>query len=342
MRELIVTVNAGSSSIKLASYSHPDLKPQQRITTSNKEEAFGWLASQGAGQFVAFGHRVVHGGQKFYEPTLVDDDTLAELKRLTPLATLHEPGNIAIIESLSEYYPAVPHIACFDTAFHRTLPLLERRLPLPAEFHSAGIMRYGFHGLSYQSIASRLPDMLGDKAEGRVIVAHLGGASSMCGMINRESRAVTMGFSTMDGLMMNTRPGSLDAGVVLHLISGLGVKPTDAARMLYNQSGLKGISGISGDMRELLASADGRARFAVEMYCYLAAKHAGSLAVAIGGIDALVFTGGIGENAAGIRESIASRLRFLGRFDTHVIPTDEESVIARAACAMLESIAFAA
>jgi len=265
------------------------------------------------------------------KPVQITDDILAKIKSYIPLAPLHQPAAVDLIEEVKKIYPHVRQVACFDTAFHHSMPEIERRLPLPAWYHKEGIQRYGFHGLSYEHIANVLPQHAGKKEHGRVIVAHLGNGSSACAMHNLKSVASTMGFSTLDGLMMGTRPGSLDAGIVLHLLQQMEMKLEEVERLLYRESGLQGVSGISADMRILLASDKKEASEAIELYCHLAAKQIAGLLPAISGMDALVFTGGIGENAAPVREKIVALLRWIGDFPVYVIPADEELVIA-AAC----------
>lgn len=323
---IILTCNAGSHNSKLAAFDAETLKRTAHVQTHNEAETMAWLCGIGEQDIVAAGHRVVHGGMEFTKPTLLTPEVVTKLKAFIPLAPLHQPAALKLIEEVRSLYPRLPQIACFDTAFHHTLPDRERRLALPRALHDQGIMRYGFHGLSYQYIAMRLPEY----AEGRVIVAHLGGGASACAMKGEISVASTMGFSTLDGLMMGTRPGALDAGVILHLIQEKQMTAAQVSDLLYKQSGLKGVSGISGDMRELLASKKPEAREAVELYCYLAAKQISGLLPALGGLDALVFTGGIGENQKEICEKITSYLRWIGDFKVHVIPTDEEAVIAEA------------
>jgi len=253
---------------------------------------------------------------------------LSGIKDYIPLAPLHQPAALKLIEEAGTLYPKLPQFACFDTAFHHTASPLERRIPLPHWYHNEGIQRYGFHGLSYQHIASVLPGVAGKKATGRVIVAHLGGGSSACAMKNLKSVASTMGFSTLDGLMMGTRPGALDAGIVLHLLKQLDMRLEEVERLLYLESGLLGVSGLSADMHTLLASDKKEAQEAVELYCYLATKQISSLLPSLGGLDVLVFTGGIGENAAPVREKMIELLRWISDFEVYVIPTDEELVIA--------------
>lgn len=324
---VILTINAGSSNIKLAVFDTKTLERKGHSTVPDMAEAEAWICSAGEMGIVAVGHRVVHGGRKFTQPEVLNDKVIAELEKLIPLAPLHQPAALKLIKEARNLYPNVPHIACFDTAFHHTMPEIERRLPLPRAYHERGIQRYGFHGLSYQHIAEVMPKELKDK---RVIVAHLGGGSSACAMQGGKSIASTMGFSTLDGLMMGTRPGALDAGVVLHLVQEKGMKAQEISDLLYKNSGLKGVSGISADIRELLASKKPEAKEAVELYCSIAAKHIAGLIPALGGADAFVFTGGIGEHQAQVRDSILSRLKWLGDVPVHIIPTDEELVMAQA------------
>jgi acetate kinase len=325
---IIVTCNAGSSNTKLAAFDSKTLKRKGHIVTHNAAETVEWLCAIGKLSIDMVGHRVVHGGREFTQPVQITDNVLTKLKSFVPLAPLHQPAALNLIEEVKKLYPAVKQIACFDTAFHHTMPEIERRLPLPVWYHKEGIQRYGFHGLSYQHIASVLPEFVGKQAHGQVIVAHLGGGSSACAMKDLKSVASTMGFSTLDGLMMGTRTGTLDAGVVLHLLKQMEMKLEEVDRLLYLESGLQGVSGISSDMRVLGTSDKKEAREAIELYCYLAAKQISGLLPALGRLDALVFTGGIGENATAVRERIVELLRFAGDFPVYVIPTDEELVIA--------------
>ncbi len=326
---IILTCNAGSTNTKLAAYDTKTLERKAHTITHNNAETTEWICSIGALGLQAVGHRVVHGGRDFIEPTRIDSSTLAKLKTYTTLAPLHQPAAIRLIEELLCYYPTIPQIACFDTAFHHTMPDLERRLPLPVWYHNEGIQRYGFHGLSYQHIAEVLPQYAGSTAQGRIIVAHLGGGSSACAMQNRQSVGSTMGFSTMDGMMMGTRCGALDPGVVLHLLTEMDMKPEEVHRLLYLQSGLQGVSAISSNMQHLLESDAPQAHEAVTLYCYCAAKQIAGLLPVLGGLDALVFTGGIGENAAPVRDKIITALRWINDFPVYVIPTDEENIIAK-------------
>lgn len=330
MTTTIITCNAGSSNNKLALFEAKSLARTANLQTHNEAETMAWLCSVGQEKISAIGHRVVHGGDKFTQPTIITPEILRELEKFIPLAPLHQPAALKLIAEVATLYPNVPQIACFDTAFHHTMPEIEKHFALPANYYADGIKRYGFHGLSYEYIASALPEHLGDKATGRVITAHLGNGSSICAMKNGKSVASTMGFSTLDGLMMGTRCGALDVGVILHLLQHRKMSVDDVSKLLYKNSGLLGVSGISADMRELLASDKKEVRDAVELYCYLAAKQLSSLLPAIGGIDALVFTGGIGEHAESVRQKICSHLKWLGDFSIYVIPTNEEIVIAKA------------
>ena len=296
----------------------------------------------------AVGHRVVHGGMRCTRPVRVDAALVAYLETLVPLAPLHQPHNLAPIRALLASAPDLPQIACFDTSFHRTMPKAAQAFALPAAITDRGVLRYGFHGLSYEYIASALPALDPDAARGRTVVAHLGNGASMCAMRNCASVASTMGFTAVDGLMMGTRTGTLDPGVLLYLMDELAMDARAIERLIYQESGLLGVSGVSSDMRTLLASDDPRAAFALELFCYRIARELGSLAAALGGIDALVFTGGIGEHAAPIRERVLEQAQWLGvtldreanardgprisgpgPLRAWVIPTDEELMIAR-------------
>jgi acetate kinase len=309
-----------------------------------------WLRARYGGAHVCgIGHRVVHGGARYNGPTIITPQVLEDLRELVPLAPLHQPYNIAAIEAAAERLPGVPQVACFDTSFHRGQPAVAEMIPLPGDIRSAGVQRYGFHGLSYEYIASALPSVAPAIAAGRVIVAHLGSGASMCALRNGKSVDSTLGFTALDGLCMGTRPGSVDPGAVLYLFQGLGLSPKEVETILYKQSGLIGISGISNDMRVLLASAEPAARLAVEYFVYRAAKEIGALAAALGGVDGIVFTAGIGENSADIRARICKASAWLGielddeangrkgpRISTEsspvsawMIPTNEELMIAR-------------
>jgi acetate kinase len=310
-----------------------------------------WIASHNTGlRLIGVGHRVVHGGQEFSSPVRITPEIRAALGALTPLAPLHQPHNLAGIDAVAHSLPALPQVACFDTAFHRSQPELAQLFALPRHLTDSGIRRYGFHGLSYEYIAQRLPSVLGsDRAEGRVIVAHLGNGASMCALRGRRSQATTMGFTAIDGLMMGTRPGALDPGVLLHLIEHEAYDAAALTRLLYRESGLLGVSGLSADMRSLLESDSADAKLAVDLFCYRAVREIGALAACLGGLDALVITGGIGEHAAIIRARIVDALDWLGlsldtdanavaarlistpvsRVVVAMIPTNEEWMIAR-------------
>jgi acetate kinase len=297
----------------------------------------------------AIGHRVVHGGSLFSAPVRIDAHVIEQLEQLTPLAPLHQPHNIAAIHALARARPDLPQVACFDTAFHNTQPAVAQAFALPREITDRGIKRYGFHGISYEYIASILPDVIGDKADGRVVVAHLGNGASMCAMHHRASIATTMGLTALDGLPMGTRCGSLDPGVILYLLSELHMDAGGVTDLLYHRSGLLGVSGESSDMRDLMASKSPRAAAAIDLFVYHIGRELGSLAAALGGLDALVFTGGIGEHAVSIRTRVCRDARWLGiqldeaannnggprisgassAVSAWVIPTDEDTMIAR-------------
>jgi acetate kinase len=317
------------------------------------DQLFRWADEEkkklGGERLDAVGHRVGHGGLKYSEPVLVNARILADLEQLVPLVPLHQPYNLSPIRALKERRPDLPQVACFDTAFHRTQPEVAQAFALPRAYTEKGIRRYGFHGISYEYIASELPRFDRRAAAGRVIVAHLGNGSSLCALRSGRSVATTMGFSSLDGLPMGTRCGSLDPGVILLLLDHLHLDARAIEALLYKESGLLGISGISSDMRALLASADPRAAEAVDLYIYRIGRELGSLAAALGGLDALVFTAGIGENAAEIRARVCRDASWLGleldeaanqtggprisrdnsRVAAWVIPTNEELMIAR-------------
>jgi acetate kinase len=298
---------------------------------------------------VAVGHRVVHGGVHFSAPVVVTPEIVAELKKLIPLAPLHQPNNLEPISTILDRMPHIPQIACFDTAFHRGHPELADRYAIPEALYRDGIRRYGFHGLSYEYIASRLAAVSPQMAAGKVIVAHLGSGASMCAMHKLKSIDSTMGFTAMDGLPMGTRPGQMDPGVVLYLLREKGMSAEQVERLLYNECGLKGLSGISNDVRVLLESTAPAAKLALDYFVYRIGIMAGAQAAALEGVDGFVFTAGIGENAPAIREAVMKRLAWLGveadaeanatgrglistkssRVACWVIPTDEELMIAR-------------
>jgi acetate kinase len=317
--------------------------------------AAAWLRQTYAIQPAAVGHRVVHGGPDYNRPTLIDREVLDRLDRYISLAPLHQPNNLAPIRALLERFPQLPQVACFDTAFHRGHSAVADHYAIPERFHTEGVRRYGFHGLSYEYIASRLPELAPEIAPGRVIVAHLGSGASMCALSGGRSVESTLGFTALDGLPMGTRPGQLDPGVVLYLFQEKGMTAKEVQDLFYQECGLKSLSGISSDVRELLASADPCAAFAIEYLVYRVALSAGMLAAALGGLDAFVFTAGIGENSPVVRERIAQKLEWLGaRLDPnanasgkllisrkdsavklYVVPTDEELMIARHTLALM-------
>ena len=314
------------------------------------QHLLGWLdALAGEVRLVAVGHRVVHGGAAYSRPVVVDARVRAELERLVPFVPLHQPHNLAGVDAMGRLRPELPQVACFDTAFHHTLPALEQLYALPRSLSEEGIRRYGFHGLSYEYIAEVLPDYLGAAADGRVVVAHLGNGASLCAMKQRQSVATTMGFTPLEGLPMGTRCGSLDPGVVLYLLQEKAMTAPEVSTLLNHRSGLLGLSGSSADMRELLDSDQPHARQAIDYFVLRVGRELGSLAAALSGLDAVVFTAGIGENAAEVRARICRHAAWLGialdpaanlqhgprisRADSPVsvwvIPTNEEAVIAR-------------
>jgi acetate kinase len=313
------------------------------------EVAAAWLRETHKIVPLAVGHRVVHGGPDYSGPTLIDGEVLRRLDRYVSLAPLHQPNNLAPIRALLDRFPELPQVACFDTAFHRGHSAVADHYAIPERFYAEGVRRYGFHGLSYEYIASRLPDLLPAAARGRVIVAHLGSGASMCALADGRSVESTLGFTALDGLPMGTRPGQIDPGVVLYLVQEKGMSAVGVQELLYQECGLKGLSGISNDMRELQASADPRAAFAIDYFAHRVGLSAGMLAAALGGLDAFVFTAGIGENSPVIRERIAQKLAWLGAeldasanaasdlviskrgsaVTLYVVPTDEELMIAR-------------
>jgi len=386
LSEALLVINAGSSSIKFSVYA-VEGRPAAALTLRDRGEVDGlgararftardanggelsapplaanashddalraileWIETQTAGtEVVAAGHRVVHGGVRYAAPVLLTPEVLAELEALVPLAPLHQPHNLAPIRSLARLKPALRQVACFDTAFHTTQAAVVRAFALQHAMSEAGIQRYGFHGLSYEYVASVLADHLGEAADGRVVVAHLGAGASMCAMRGRRSVATTMGFTALDGLPMGTRTGSIDPGVILHLMSERAMSVDAVTDLLYKRSGLLGMSGVSSDVRDLLASDAPRAARALDVFVYRVGCELGSLAAALGGLDALVFTAGIGEHAASIRARICRDAAWLGvsldvaandrggprisasesRASAWVIPTNEELMIAR-------------
>jgi acetate kinase len=383
MNGCIAVLNAGSSSIKFALHdaaadgaarfrgqvqgigSQPSLAVRDHagyvvLERSWPAEGFGHDAATrellqavigllGGERPVAVGHRVVHGGMDFGAPVRVDDAVLAELERLVPLAPLHQPHNLAPIRTIAAHAPDLPQVACFDTAFHRSQDSVAQAFALPRRFHEEGVRRYGFHGLSYEFITARLHDVAPEIAAGRLVIGHLGNGASLCAVRDGRSVASTMGFTAVDGLMMGTRCGALDPGVLIHLMDAHGMDARAIEDLIYRKSGLLGVSGISSDMRTLRASSAPDAAEAIALFVYRIVREIGSLVAALGGVDALVFTGGIGENDVATRAEVARGCRWLGlvldetrntrgagRINTDqsaiaawVVPTDEERMIAR-------------
>jgi acetate kinase len=384
--DAILVVNAGSSSLKFQVFAvkgsggeldclvkgqidgvgtRPRLKAEGADKKTLIDQTYGadkipdlsaaiqvagdWLRTTQKVNLLAVGHRVVHGGPEFDRPVRITPEVTAQLARYVSLAPLHQPNNLAPIRALLERRPELPQVACFDTAFHRTHSALADYYALPQRFYEEGVRRYGFHGLSYEYIAQRLPHVAPNTANGRVIVAHLGSGASMCAIANGRSVESTLGFTALDGLPMGTRPGQLDPGVVLYLVAEKGMNPAAVQDLFYKESGLKGLSGISNDVRELQDSKDPKAAFALDYFAYRAGLYVGMLAAALGGLDAFVFTAGIGENSPTMRARIAERLAWLGidldatannngstliskkdsRIPVYVIPTNEELMIAR-------------
>ncbi|MBR1267098.1 acetate/propionate family kinase [Bradyrhizobium sp. AUGA SZCCT0222] len=315
----------------------------------------GWLRETQTFNLVAVGHRVVHGGPEYDRPVAIDHAVVANLDRYVSLAPLHQPNNLAPIRTLLTARPELLQVACFDTAFHRGHSTIADHFAIPENLYAEGVRRYGFHGLSYEYVAERLREIAPARATGRVIVAHLGSGASMCALANGRSVESTMGFTALDGIPMGTRPGQLDPGVVLYLLTEKGMSPAALQDLLYRDSGLKGLSGISNDMRDLESNSDPKAAFAVDYFVYRVGLNAGMLAAALGGLDAFVFTAGIGENSATIRARIAEKLTWFGvafdaaanaageplisrpesRVALYVVPTDEELMIARHTLALL-------
>jgi acetate kinase len=377
MSDIQLVMNAGSSSLKFAAYeaghhkpvlkgkvsgigrapefsatgAQPDALGELTPDTVHDEivqRVLGWLTAHPEfGAITAVGHRVVHGGRDFSKPVLVTDDVLTELTKLEPLAPSHQPHNLGAIRAVRGWKANLPQVACFDTGFHASQPKLNRMFGLPRALTDQGVIRYGFHGLSYEYIARVLPRHLGQVADGRVVVAHLGNGASMCAMAGRRSVATTMGFSALDGLVMGRRCGSIDPGVLIYLQQGLGMSVSQIEQLLYKESGLQGVSGVSNAMQVLQDSAAPEANEAIELFCLRAAQELARMLPCIGGLDALVFTAGIGENSAPVREGICAHLKWLGlelnekanvegqeaihakdsTVQVCVLPTDEEAVI---------------
>jgi acetate kinase len=380
MADAILTLNCGSSSIKFAVFQKTD--PPERIAHGKIEglgtaphfrafdgsgallvekrwqagthETFfrtllSWVEGHlGDNRLLAAGHRVVHGGDEFIAPCFLTEAVLVKLKKLERLAPLHQPHNLAAIEAVAHLRPELQQIGCFDTAFHRTMAPTVRRYGLPRDMERAGIHRYGFHGLSYEYISARLKDLAPEHANGRIIIAHLGNGASLCAIHDGSSVDTTMGFSTLDGLVMGTRPGALDPGIVLYLLRQ-GMDASTLEDVLYHRSGLLGVSGVSSDVRELIASPDPRAAEAIDLFIFHVAREMAALAMTLGGVDGVVFTAGIGEKSAVIRRRVCESLSWLGlsldadantknlfeintpssAIKAWVVPTDEELVIAR-------------
>jgi acetate kinase len=386
MNKFLVVINAGSSSIKFAIYQMDSLSQltldANGLIDGNGNQAnfmvnsargeilvdcmlsareasdhkammdiiHSWLLEYMVdGELVAVGHRVVHGGLHYSASVLIDAKVLNDLNNLIPLAPLHQPHNLTAIRAFQEIMPALPQAACFDTAFHRTQPEIAQRFALPRHFFDEGVLRYGFHGLSYEYIVSVLPTLDPILASAKIIVAHLGSGASLCAIQNGRSIATTMGFSPLDGLVMATRCGNIDPAVLLLLMDRYGMDVRAIEHLLYRESGLFGVSGISNDMRTLLASDDPNAKEAIELFVYRIGREIGSLAAALGGLDALVFTGGIGENSVVIRENVCKQTAWLGlelvesasetgskrisssnsKISAWIVPTDENLVIAQ-------------
>jgi acetate kinase len=388
----ILVVNAGSSSVKFELFAvdgsvkltrkikgqidgigtRPRLRARGADSTSLVDREYdaatlsdlptalhtagAWLREEQRTPPSAVGHRVVHGGPDYNSPVRIDAQVLAQLERYVPLAPLHQPHNLAPIRSILANFPELPQVACFDTAFHRNHSAAADYYAIPQYLHAEGVRRYGFHGLSYEYIASRLPEVAPEAAAGRVIVAHLGSGASLCALSGGRSIESTMGFTALDGLPMGTRPGQIDPGVILYLIEQKRMTAKAVEDFLYRECGLKGLSGISNDVRELQSSTDPPAAFALDYFCYRVGLNAGMLAAALGGLDAFVFTAGIGENSPSMRARIVERLTWLGaaldpdanaagrtsiagrdsRMGLYVVPTDEELMIARHTLALLD------
>jgi acetate kinase len=391
--DAILVVNAGSSSVKFQIFglatsgvpqwlvkgqmdgigTQPRLRAENSDGSSLVDKTYGpveipdvpaaigaaadWLRETQRFRLLAVGHRVVHGGPLYDRPVIVDQTVLKRLEQYNSLAPLHQPNNLAPIRSLLTRRPELPQVACFDTAFHRTHPAVADRYAIPERYYQEGVRRYGFHGLSYEYVAGRLREVAPEIAEKRVIVAHLGSGASMCALSGGKSIETTMGFTALDGLPMGTRPGQIDPGVLLYLLTEKGMAPKNLEELLYRESGLKALSGISNDMRELQASDDSAAAIAIDYFVYRIGLNAGMLAAALGGLDAFVFTAGIGENSASIRSRVAEKLAWLGisldpatniagksrisrarsKVPLLVVPTDEELMIARHTVSLLSS-----
>jgi acetate kinase len=389
MSKTILVLNAGSSSIKFGLFSMADAAPAQlfagevadiadkpHLTVKDPhgkvvldrdwprptkqadllDETLAWAdQNAGSGGLAAVGHRIVHGGSHFVAPVRLDLGTIDDLARLTRMAPLHQEACLAPARTLVSLRPGMVQVGCFDTAFHAALEPPVSRFAIPRSYEEGGIRRYGFHGLSYEFIAGRLQEISPNLAGKRTVVAHLGRGASLCAMRNGRSVDTTMGFTPLDGLMMGTRCGTIDPGILLYLLRERGMSAEDLEHLLYHKSGLLGVSDISGDMRTLLSSSDARAVEAVELFTFEVAKAVCAMALALQGLDCIVFTGGIGEHAAEVRAATCAKLRWLGveldpeangsngdvvsasssSIEVRVIPTSEETVIARHVCAMI-------
>lgn len=385
MKPAVLVINAGSSSIKFALFATEDgrpgarlyhglldgigVRPKLRIRNGHDDvladielaesarhaegltALLDWLKANTAElTIIGIGHRVLHGGKLYSHSQRVTPEVMAYVEALIPLGPLHQPHNLNPIRELERLMPDVPQVAVFDTAFHRTQPEVAERFAIPRQLHDEGVKRYGFHGISFAYIASQLPEVLGERANGRVVVCHLGNGASLCAIKDGKSIATTMGFTPLDGLMMGTRCGLIDGGVIFYLMQQKGMSAAEVNRMLNHQSGLLGVSGISSDMRDLDASDKREAREALELFNYRAVREIGSMVAALGGLDAIIFTAGIGENAIGLRADICRQLQWLGldideqanncrgkrvkfstaesRVEAWVVPTNEEIMIA--------------
>lgn len=385
MSDVVLTLNAGSSSLKYALFARASAGPKLvsrgqvegigtdprmiakdaagRVLSEHRwpagaridheaflEPLFAWLEDHlGADTLAAVGHRIVHGGRDFSRPVVIDDAVLERLDELKPLAPLHQPHNLAAVRAVRAIRPGLPQVGCFDTAFHHDHADVVARFALPGVWHEQGVRRYGFHGLSYEFVSGRLRELDPALAAQKVVVAHLGNGASLCALDNGRSVDTTMGLTALDGLVMGTRCGALDPGVILYLQQQAGLSVSAVETLLYEQSGLLGVSGLSSDMRSLLAASDPNAKFAIDLFVFRIVKETCALAGVLGGLDGLVFTAGIGENAPAIRAAVAGRLAWLGveldpqanargpgqistavsKAKVWVVPTDEEAMIAR-------------
>lgn len=395
MSRAVLSLNAGSSSIKFALYDVTAIDSGERLSHGQIEgigsaphlvargsdgtllsehrwpagatlahedllvPLLSWITGHlGAESLAAVGHRIVHGGETYHRPVQLTDSVLADLEKLVPLAPLHQPHNLAAVRALQKLRPGLPQVACFDTGFHHGMAATVTRLALPRRYAAEGVRRYGFHGLSYEYIAARLREQAPTLASGRVIAAHLGNGASLCAMDDGRSVDTTMGLTALDGLVMGTRCGSIDPGALLYLQQQHGMSASALEQLLYHDSGLLGVSGISNDMRILLGSDDPQAREAVDLFVFRIAREAGALASSLGGLDGLVFSAGIGEHAAPVRAAVCARLAWLGvecdeaantrhaavistprsRVEVRIVATDEEAMIATHTLRILQTV----